>query len=122
MGIDNTLRASGGCFVLINNCRKKSLFGGNSFPFLFFRFSNYLSLYMRYLNLAPTIDGYIKSLAHRYRQINQCSIPFDDQSVKDIDEIFRLIKQIKPTREDDGVRDLWLSADRGSIEEFGDYD
>ena len=71
---------------------------------------------------APTIDGYIKYLAHRYRQINQCSIPFDDRSVKDIDEIFRLIKQIKPTREDDDVRDLWLSADRGPIEEFGDYD
>lgn len=71
---------------------------------------------------APTTDGYIKSLAHRYRQINQCSIPFDDRSVKNIDEIFWLIKQIKPTREDDGVRDLWLSADRGPIEEFGDYD
>ena len=71
---------------------------------------------------APVIDGNLDFLAHRYRHQNECAIPFDDKSLKNIDEIFMLMKQIKPIRDDNDVHDLWITADRGPIEAFGDYD
>ena len=71
---------------------------------------------------APVIDGNLDFLAHRYRHQNECAIPFDDKSLKNIDEIFVLIKQIKPIRDDNDVHDLWITADIGPIEAFGDYD
>lgn len=49
---------------------------------------------------SPVIDGNLDFLAHRYRHQNECAIPFDDKSVKNIDEIFMLMKQIKPIRDD----------------------
>lgn len=71
---------------------------------------------------APVIDGNLDFLAHRYRHQNECAIPFDDKSLKNIDEIFMLMKQIKPIRDDNDVHELWITADRGPIEAFGDYD
>ena len=55
---------------------------------------------------SPVIDGNLDFLAHRYRHQNECAIPFDDKSVKNIDEIFMLMKQIKPIRDDNDVQRL----------------
>ena len=71
---------------------------------------------------APKIDNYIYHLSHRNRGNYECNIPFDDKSMRNIDEIFKLVEQIKPTRDDEDVRDLWLVADRGTIDDFGNYD
>lgn len=70
---------------------------------------------------APQIDTYAHHLADRYRHNYDIHIPFDSVSVQNIEELFRLIKQIKPTKDKD-IHELWLSAETGPIEAFGDYD
>lgn len=45
---------------------------------------------------------------------------YDEQSYKNIDEIFRLIQVLEPTKEN-GVIELWLCANRGTIEDFASH-
>ena len=70
---------------------------------------------------APQISHYIDWLGHiRYREFNDTTT-YDDRSYELLDELFALLKQIAPASEN-GARELWLRADRGSIEAFGDYE
>ena len=43
---------------------------------------------------------------------------YDDKSQKLLDELFALLEQVAP-ESPNGVRTLWLRAERGPIEDFG---
>lgn len=69
---------------------------------------------------APSVSSYMERLGHvEYRRVG-CVFSYDEESYEIIDEIFGILKKIKPNFGEDG-RELWLQADRGSIEDFGDY-
>lgn len=69
---------------------------------------------------APQIRNYIDWLGHiRYRDYND-QTTYDEHSYELLDELFTLLKQIAPVS-DYGARELWLHAERGPIEAFGDY-
>lgn len=65
----------------------------------------------------PKIDGYISWL-RRNDHFGMTSCIYDDKSQKLLDELFALLEQIAP-ESPNGVRTLWLRAERGSIEDFG---
>ncbi len=70
---------------------------------------------------APKIQHYIDWLGGiHYRDVN-CRFSYDDESYRIIDEIFQVVRKIAPTRRDD-VRELWLLAERGPIDDFGNYE
>ena len=70
---------------------------------------------------APQIDNYIDWLGHiHYREVS-CRFSYDKKSYRLIDQIFEVVRKIAPTRNND-VRELWLTAERGPIEDFGDID
>ena len=70
---------------------------------------------------APRITNYIHWLGRLSYRGSDFDFTYDPQSYKDIEEIFRLIRQIKPNGKN-GSRELWLRAERGPIEDFGDYE
>ena len=65
----------------------------------------------------PKIDGYISWL-RRNDHFGMTSCIYDDKSQKLLDELFELLEQIAP-ESPNGVRTLWLRAERGPIEDFG---
>ena len=65
----------------------------------------------------PKIDGYISWL-RRNDHFGMTSCIYDDKSQKLLDELFELLEQVAP-ESPNGVRTLWLRAERGSIEDFG---
>ena len=65
----------------------------------------------------PKIDGYISWL-RRNDHFGMTSCIYDDKSQKLLDELFALLEQIAP-ESPNGVRTLWLRAERGPIEDFG---
>ena len=68
---------------------------------------------------APQVQSHIRWLSdNSYMSGN--NYPYDEISVKNINNIFELLKKIKQTKED--VWELWLTAGRGPIEAFGDYE
>ena len=70
---------------------------------------------------APQIDNYIDWLGHiHYREVS-CRFSYDKKAYRLIDQIFEVIRKIAPTQSND-VRELWLTAERGPIEDFGDID
>lgn len=70
---------------------------------------------------APQIDNYIDWLGHiHYREVS-CRFSYDKKAYRLIDQIFEVVRKIAPTRNND-VRELWLTAERGPIEDFGDID
>ena len=70
---------------------------------------------------APQIDNYIDWLGHiHYREVS-CRFSYDKKAYRLIDQIFEVIRKIAPTQGND-VRELWLTAERGPIEDFGDID
>ena len=70
---------------------------------------------------APQIDNYIDWLGHiHYREVS-CRFSYDKKTYRLIDQIFEVVRKIAPTRNND-VRELWLTAERGPIEDFGDID
>lgn len=70
---------------------------------------------------APQIDNYIDWLGHiHYREVS-CRFSYDQKAYRLIDQIFEVVRKIAPTRNND-VRELWLTAERGPIEDFGDID
>lgn len=70
---------------------------------------------------APKITNYISYLGRvGYRNVD-CSFSYDEKSYLIIDELFEIIKQIEPVSQN-GARELWLRAERGTLEDFGNVD
>lgn len=68
----------------------------------------------------PKIRSYIHWLEHGgYRNVN-CQFTYDDETYKLLDEIFDLLKSITPALKN-GAWELWFQAERGAIEDYGDY-
>lgn len=69
---------------------------------------------------APFITTYQERLERAFSPYaDQTQTTLDPQSMDMIDEIFALMRRLKPSL-DNGGRELWLVADRGPIEDFGD--
>lgn len=66
----------------------------------------------------PKVDQYISWLS-RNDHFGMAGCVYDDKSKKLLDELFRLLEQIGPVSEN-GTRTLWLRAERGPMEDFGD--
>lgn len=66
------------------------------------------------MKYAPEIDGYIEWLGNSKNGFYNGGITYDEKSYKLIDDIFALLNKITPIDEN-GNRELWLSAERGSI-------
>ena len=49
-----------------------------------------------------------------------CQFTYDDETYKLLDEIFDLLKSITPALKN-GAWELWFQAERGAIEDYGDY-
>ena len=70
---------------------------------------------------APEIKHYINWLGRvEYRNIN-CSFTYDEVSYEAIDRIFRLLHRLEPGPENNSW-ELWLRAERGTIEDFGSFE
>ena len=70
---------------------------------------------------APEIKHYINWLGRvEYRNIN-CSFTYDETSYAAIDRIFRLLHRLEPGPENTSW-ELWLRAERGTIEDFGSFE
>lgn len=63
---------------------------------------------------APVIDEYISIL-------NNKNINFKKDSWKLIDTLFTLLNKIKPCGRDN-LHELWITAPRGEITDYGNYD
>lgn len=69
----------------------------------------------------PKIDHYVSVLkGFHYNSVDRYNW-YDNKTYVILDEIFKLLKTIKPISEY-GVRKLWFKAERGPIEDFGDYE
>lgn len=69
---------------------------------------------------APQVRHYIERLGRvKYRQFD-CSFTYDSRSYELLDELFELLSQIETTGKNKAWA-FWLTEDRGSIEDFGDY-
>lgn len=64
--------------------------------------------------VAPLIDSWIDRLKNSRTTV-------DEKTELLIEDLFETLKQIKPCG-DDNRRELWLKADRGTIDDFGDFD
>lgn len=70
---------------------------------------------------APAVKNYANCLKRLdYRGYNS-NISYDEATYPLLDELFTLIKPIEPTSSN-GARELWLKAERGTIEDYGDYE
>ena len=70
---------------------------------------------------APEIKHYINWLGRvEYRNIN-CSFTYDETSYAAIDRIFHLLHRLEPGPENTSW-ELWLRAERGTIEDFGSFE
>lgn len=70
---------------------------------------------------APQVNRYFDWLSRQnYRHVG-FSFSYDEESYRIIDQIFTLIKQIKPVSKN-GVRELWFRAERGNISDFGSFE
>ena len=70
---------------------------------------------------ALEIKHYINWLGRvEYRNIN-CSFTYDETSYAAIDRIFRLLHRLEPGPENTSW-ELWLRAERGTIEDFGSFE
>lgn len=68
---------------------------------------------------AVQVKNYIHQLGSiGYRNVN-CSFGYDDASYEAIDEIYRMLQALESASEN-GARELWLCAKRGTIEDFAD--
>jgi len=70
---------------------------------------------------APQVDRYLWSLGRMGYSYNECAVSYDDTSYELLDELFELLKRITPIGQGNAWR-FWMRADRGSIEDFGDYE
>lgn len=70
---------------------------------------------------APQIDNFIDWLSDRNRGGFNDNCTFTEMSYKLIDKFFDLLKRLSPVSEN-GCRELWFCVERGTIEDFGDYE
>jgi len=70
---------------------------------------------------APQVDRYLWSLGRMGYSHNEHITPYNDSSNALLDELFELLKRIKPVGRGNAWR-FWVRADRGGIEDFGDYE
>ena len=70
---------------------------------------------------APAIKHYVSWMKRLGYHHSDYTITYDETTYPLLDKLFELIRQIEPASEN-GARILWLCADRGSIEDYGDYD
>lgn len=68
---------------------------------------------------APEISRYIDYLGNHSHLGNP--VTYDEKTYRLLDEIFALLSRIEPATKN-GARKLWLKADRGTIDDFGDYE
>ena len=68
----------------------------------------------------PDISHYIDRL-HQNDHFGMYAYRYDEKTLSLLDEFFDLIKLITPASEN-GVRSLWLTAERGTFKDFGDVD
>jgi hypothetical protein len=66
----------------------------------------------------PMVEFYLDRFGDR-NSFNYRNLIYDGKSCELLDEFFRLMEQIAPANEDGG-KYLWIRADRGPIEDFGD--
>lgn len=70
---------------------------------------------------SPQISGYISWLGHvEYRLVGN-TFTYTKESYEVILELFDLLRRIEPINEN-GLRELWLTSERGSIEDFKDIE
>lgn len=74
---------------------------------------------MKHLS-APQVEEYLSILEHDYRMYN-CFFSYDDRTYQLIDQIFDALREIAPVNEF-GTKKLWLHTDRGTIEDYGDFE
>ena len=70
---------------------------------------------------APTIMHYVNWLRHLDCQRSDYPIAYDEATYPLLDKLFELIRQIEPASSN-GARILWLCADRGTLEDYGNYE
>lgn len=69
----------------------------------------------------PKIENYIRFLDHQRNTGFGSQFTYDDKTYILLDELFDLLSHIEPSKEG-RTRELWLTAHRGPIEDFGDYE
>lgn len=70
---------------------------------------------------APQVRCYVDWLKRvGYRSFN-CQFSYDALTYEKIDELYALLARLVPNRKN-GAIELWLRAERGSIEDFGNYE
>ena len=70
---------------------------------------------------APDISRWIDRLKHvEYRQYGN-TFTYNQETYDIIEQIFAVLERLSPANEY-GTRELWLSAERGTIEDYGDYE
>lgn len=70
---------------------------------------------------APEIRQYIRWLGNERHQGFGYQFLFDKESHIHLDAMFKTLQSLDPVN-DNGVHELWLQADRGSLEDFGDFE
>ena len=69
---------------------------------------------------APQIDSYIEWYGSRgYNGTN--NITYDEESYAILNTFFEELHKISPISEN-GCREIWVCAERGNIEAYGNYD
>lgn len=69
---------------------------------------------------APQIDSYIEWYGRRgYNGTN--NITYDEESYTILNTFFEELHKISPISEN-GCREIWVCAERGNIEAYGNYD
>ena len=70
---------------------------------------------------APQIDNCIRWLWHSCDAGSMVQPAYSEQTRADFDRLFSMLRLLKPTGEN-GVREFWLHAPRGSLADYGDYE
>jgi len=70
---------------------------------------------------APAIMHYVSWMKRLYYHHTDYIIAYDEATYPLLDKLFELVRQIEPASQN-GVRILWLCADRGTIDDYGNYE
>ena len=70
---------------------------------------------------APQVKRYADWLKRVEYQNFNCQFSYDALTYKKIDELYAMLERLKPNRKN-GAIELWLRAERGGIEDFGNYE
>lgn len=70
---------------------------------------------------APRVRHYIHCLGRTNYMSSMTTMTYDELSYNKIRELFDLMEKLEPVSKN-GRRELWLTVDRGAIEDFGNYE